>query len=254
MIDVLADFFKGLLGWIPGLNFEELEEDVQSNTEEDAVAEQHRPLEEVHETKGWYKTQAERFYRINLILASGLVVSVVLNLGMLWQGKEFRYFEIKDDLQYRQLHPIKKPMVTQGQVNNFAVEAITEMLSFSWRNWKEKISNQQDKFTTQAFNKFFGSIRQDGLLDDVVNSELRMYASVTEKGPTVARHGEVDGYYQWIVTFPIKVTWEGMTGTVDAQEYTAEVTVRRVNNLTNHPRGVIIEDVVIHGSIGRGGN
>jgi len=95
----------------------------------------------------------------NVIMA----VATVASLAMAWSAwssqPEPRYFATREDGGIIPLVAVSQPFLNNGQVTNFAVEAVTRSLTMDFKNWREDLAEASEYFQRpDGWNNFLSAI------------------------------------------------------------------------------------------------
>lgn len=163
----------------------------------------------------------------NVIMA----VATVASIAMAWQAvsskPEPRYFATREDGGIIPLVAVSSPFLNDGQVTNFAVEAVTRALTMDFKNWREDLSEASDYFQRpDGWNNFLSAIESSGTLDFV--RDRRLISNAVANGATIVDEGvDARGRYSWTVQVPLQVTFESANER-STEEMLAEVVVSRL--------------------------
>lgn len=185
-----------------------------------------------HET---YELGFKRMSAGNVLLSLALIVVT----GMAWAGwsrkMETRYFALAENGTIMPIIPISEPHYNNGQVTNFAVEAITKALTMNFATWKQDMMEASDYFEQpHGFENFVEAMTSSGMLDLIRNR--RVISTVVANGATIVNSGQDNGVYTWIVQVPITITYQ-TTSEITTENRVAEVRVKRLSTWQT-PRGM----------------
>ena len=171
----------------------------------------------------------------NLMLTTALVVMT----GLTWAGWsrqiETRYFALAENGTIMPIIPISEPHYSNGQVTNFAVEAITKALTMNFATWKQDMMEASDYFEQpQGFENFVEVMTSSGMLDLIRNR--RVISTVVANGGMIVQAGLDNGVYTWVVQVPITITYQSNTQT-SSENRVAEVRIKRLSTWQT-PRGM----------------
>lgn len=126
-----------------------------------------------------------------------------------WSSKpEPRYFAAREDGAIIPLIPVDRPYLSDGAILNFAVEAITQSLTFDFARYRQDLSQASDFFQRpQGWNNFLTALEESKTLEIV--RERRMVSSVVANGAVIINAGvNRSGRYAWVIQVPITITFE----------------------------------------------
>ncbi|HDZ51501.1 hypothetical protein LCGC14_0112300 [marine sediment metagenome] len=172
--------------------------------------------------------KAFRFSAIaNVIMAVATVTSIAMAWGAYSSQPEPRYFATREDGGIIPLVAVSSPFLNNGQVTNFAVEAVTRALTMDFKNWREDLAQASEYFQRpEGWNNFLTAIDSSGTLDFVRNK--RLISNAVANGATIIDDGvDARGRYSWTVQIPLKVTFESANER-SVEDMMAEVIVSRL--------------------------
>ncbi len=172
--------------------------------------------------------KAFRFSAIaNVIMGIATVTSIAMAWGAYSSQPEPRYFATREDGGIIPLVAVSSPFLNNGQVTNFAVEAVTRALTMDFKNWREDLAQASEYFQRpEGWNNFLTAIDESGTLDFVRNK--RLISNAVANGATIIDDGvDARGRYSWTVQIPLKVTFESANER-SVEDMMAEVIVSRL--------------------------
>lgn len=189
-----------------------------------------------------YETGFKRLSIANLALC----LAVILTSGLAWSGWnrtiETRYFALAENGNITPVIPISEPHFNNGQVTNFAVEAITRAMTMSFVTWRQDLSEASEYFERPGgWNNFLEALEGSGTLDLIRNR--RLISSVVANGATVIQAGVKDGVYTWVVQVPITVNYQSSSES-SSETRLAELEIHRLSNWET-PRGMGISRTLV---------
>jgi intracellular multiplication protein IcmL len=177
-----------------------------------------------------YETYQKGF-RVSVLVNLVLSVATVASVAMAWSAfssqPEPRYFATREDGGIIPLVAVSQPFLNNGQVTNFAVEAVTRALTMDFKNWREDLSEASEYFQRpDGWNNFLSAIQESGTLDFV--RQRRLISNAVANGAVIIDDGvDARGRYSWTVQIPIKITFESANER-SVEEMLAEVVVSRL--------------------------
>lgn len=193
-----------------------------------------------HET---YQTGFKRMAAATTVAVATALVAISAAWWSFSQKPEARYFIAREDGGIIPLVPVSEPYLNDGQVTNFAVEAITKSLTFNFVNWRQDLASSSEYFERpDGWNNFLAAIEGSGMLDFVRNR--RMISSVVANGAVIIQSGpDSTGRFSWIVQVPITITYQSSSET-STENRMAEIQVTRLPTWQSS-RGVGITRVLV---------
>lgn len=199
----------------------------------------------VESTLARNETYQVGFKRMGLaaIIASA---SSVMAVAMAWQissqHPEPKYFMTGEDGRIIQIHAVDQPFLSAGQVNNFAVEAITRAMTMNFVTWRQDMAEASEYFERPAgWNNFLEAMEGSGTLEFIKNR--RLISSAVANGSVIVKSGPLDGRYRWIVQVPLTITYQS-SSEQSKEERLAELEIVRLPTWQT-PRGIGISRVII---------
>ena len=177
-----------------------------------------------HET---YRAAFKVSAAANIVLA----VATLASLAMAWSAHanrpEPRYFATREDGGIIPLVAVSRPFLNNGQVSNFAVEAVTRAMTMDFKNWRDDLAEASQYFQRpEGWNNFLAAIRDSGTLDFI--RERRLISNAVANGAVIIDDGvDARGRYSWTVQIPLKITFESANER-SVEEMMAEVVVSRL--------------------------
>lgn len=193
-----------------------------------------------HET---YQTGFKRM--VYAVIAMAMVSTT--SVGLAWWGlsskPEPRYFATREDGGILPLTAVSQPMLSDSQISNFAVEAITRAMTMSFSNYRNDLAEASEYFVRpDGWNNYLTALQESGSLEFVQNR--RLVSTAVANGATIVRSGvDSSGYYTWLVQVPMVVTYESSSET-SKSNILAEILISRMPTW-QMPRGVGIKQVVM---------
>lgn len=193
-----------------------------------------------HET---YQTGFKRMAIAAIVASSAAVTAIGAAWWAFTQKPEPRYFIAREDGGIIPLTPVTQPYLNDGQVTNFAVEAITRSLTFNFVNWRQDLAEASEYFERpNGWNNFLQAIEGSGMLDFVRNR--RLISSVVANGAVIVKSGpDATGRFSWIVQVPITITYQS-SSEQSTEDRMAEVQISRLPTWQTS-RGVGITRVLV---------
>lgn len=180
---------------------------------------------------------------IALLAMSIAIVSLVgVSTYVILSKPEPRYFATRDDGGILPLTPISEPFLTDSQITNFSVEAITRALTIDFANWRRDLSEASEYFVRpDGWNNYLTAMEGSGVLEFI--KTRRLVSTAVANGATITSAGMVGGRYSWTVQIPLTVTYESSSETT-RDDLIAEARIVRVPTW-QVPSGVAISLLVV---------
>lgn len=170
-------------------------------------------------------------------------VSVAAAIWALASKPEPRYFAAKEDGGILPLVAVSSPYLTDGQVTNFAVEAVTSAMTLDFANWRKDLANAAGYFERpEGWNSFLDAVQKSGMLNYI--RERRLVSAVVANGAVIVGSGlDARKRYSWTVQMPLNVTYESASE-ISRDNLLAEVVVSRLPTW-EAPKAVGITQIVV---------
>ena len=154
-------------------------------------------------------------------------MAVAASVATIATRPEPRYFAAKADGGILPLVPVSSPFLTDGQITNFAVEAVTRALTMDFANWRSDLSGASAYFERpDGWNNFLDAIEDSGMLSYV--REHRLVSTVVATGAVIVSAGlDERKRYSWVVQIPLNVTYESASE-ISRDSLVAEMSISRL--------------------------
>lgn len=179
-----------------------------------------------------------------IVVQSVVIAALVVAVAIVATHKEPPvYFASTPDLRVIKLSPLSSPALTDDAVISWVSGAVVRSMSLDFVHWRETLTGVRGDYSASAFDLFVTNLKASGLLPKVVDEKL-VLSVVPESAPIITNKGVLGGNYVWKLKFPLVVTYQGSSGSLGTQKYTATVTVQRASTAV-HPQGVVIQQIVL---------
>ena len=183
-----------------------------------------------HYARSRYETWMHSHRRMSvavIVMAVVSGISVAASVAMIATRPEPRYFAAKADGGILPLVPVSSPFLTDGQVTNFAVEAVTRALTMDFANWRSDLSGASTYFERpDGWSNFLDAIEESGMLSYV--REHRLVSTVVATGAVIISAGtDSRKRYSWVVQIPLNVTYESASE-ISRDSLIAEISISRL--------------------------
>lgn len=176
------------------------------------------------------------------LIVGALMVSVAGNVYQGMKGTQWVYFA--QDSVTRTLTPIvplTQPISSRTAVIQQVVDAIGEVNSLDFVNYRGQLTKASERFTRNAWTKYLDEMVRTGTIELLEKKQIVMSGAVTGL-PTLVAQGEVLGTLSWDLEVPYRVNYIGQ-GVNRPVDYLAQVKVVRVSTQDN-PKGIAIAQFV----------
>ncbi len=174
-----------------------------------------------------WMTSHERMSKTVLVMAVLSIVMLVVMLVVLSTKPDPVYFATRADGGVLPLVPISTPYLTDGQVTNFAVEAVTHALTLDFANWRSDLREASRYFEKpDGWNNFLDALEYSGMLSYV--RDHRLVSTVVANGAVIVKSGlDQASHYTWQVQIPLVITYESASE-ISRDSLLAEIEVIRL--------------------------
>jgi intracellular multiplication protein IcmL len=155
------------------------------------------------------------------------LVSVSMAYWAFTSKPEPRYFATREDGGIIPLIAVNQPFLQDGQVTNFAVEAVTTSMTMDFANWRQDLAESSKYFQRpDGYQNFLAALENAKILDFVRDRNL--VSTAIANGAVITGRGvDALGRYSWTLQIPLRVTYQSANERT-TQELLAEVVVSRV--------------------------
>ena len=194
---------------------------------------------------GRHETYQAGFRRLGIAVIA-MAITSSLSVGTAWwalsQKPEPRYFMAREDGGIIPLVGVTQPYLSNGEITNFAVEAITKAMTMNFVTWRSDLSESSEYFERPGgWNNFLEALEGSGTLEFIRNR--RLISSVVANGAVIVSNGVSDGRYTWVVQVPITITYQS-SSEQSTETRLAEIQIARLPTWQTS-RGVGITRVLI---------
>lgn len=161
------------------------------------------------------------------IMGITTLVSISMAYWAFTNKPEPRYFATREDGGIIPLIAVNQPFLQDGQVTNFAVEAVTTAMTMDFANWRQDLAGSSQYFQRpDGYQNFLAALESAKILDFI--QERNLVSTAIANGAVITGRGvDVRGRYSWTLQIPLRVTYQSSNDRT-TQELLAEVVVSRV--------------------------
>lgn len=179
---------------------------------------------------GRFETYKKSFHLATLssiVMAAVSLTAVSMAYWAFTSKPEPRYFATREDGGIIPLIAVDKPFLQDGQVTNFAVEAVTAAMTMDFANWRQDLSAANKYFQRpDGWENFLTALENAKILDFI--RERNLISTAVANGATIVGSGvDARGRYSWTVQIPMTVTYQS-ANEQSREQYLAEVIVSRI--------------------------
>lgn len=174
----------------------------------------------------WMKSH-ERMSRTLFVMVLVTAMLLVSFLVVLYHKPEPVYFATRVDGGVLPLVPLSTPFLTDGQVTNFAVEAVTHAMTIDFANWRNDLVSASRYFEKpDGWNNFLDAMETSGMLSYI--RDHRLVSTVVASGAVITSSGLSQGKnYTWDVQIPLVITYESASE-ISRDSLLAELVIKRL--------------------------
>ncbi len=190
----------------------------------------------------WIRSHA-RMSRTVLVMSAVTALAVGMTFWSVLARPEPVYFATRVDGGILPLVPVSTPFLSEGQVTNFAVRAVTRALTLDFANWRDDLTGAARYFEQpDGWNGFLDAIEQSDMLSYL--RDHRLVSTVVANGAAIVEQGLDDRQrYSWKVQIPLSMTYESASE-ISRERLLAEVVVSRLPTWES-PDAVGITQIIV---------
>lgn len=210
------------------------------NTSKQVNSQGAMPSKIVLEAQNNQRGMAKNLLLLTFASTGALILSLILNIILLFQEPNDRYFTVDNNLRIVQLTALNEPYASNAALTNWSTETVSKAFTLSFANWRQALTDVSDSFEPEAFDAFVKSYKSSGNLSLIIDK--RLASIVNLDGPAVITAQGVSpqtGRYTWVVQIPILINYESTNGVEATQRVVVDATIQRVSTLET-PRGIRI--------------
>lgn len=210
----LIEKLTGRIGWLKQLP-EMLNDD---DGDEDCVTEDPAFVAQ-------YKALEKKVSRRSLLIL-GLLVLVVFLTPIL--QPIYTYDAMDHEKKLRPLVSLSAPNLTDQAILSWSATSITEILTFGFGDFDQRILTQRPLFTSDGWSGFTKAIREQNMRENFKMRQL-VLTTVPANMPVIVSKGEdEDGSYNWAVEMPIIMTYTTNNNVTERKRGIVRLTIVRV--------------------------
>lgn len=133
------------------------------------------------------------------------------------------------------------PILTQAAILSWSTTAVTEIMTFNFADYNQRISLFSDRFLPESWGKFIEALLQQDTINKFKHFNLVLTAAPSAP-PVIVSEGpdEETGVYQWVVQVPVILNYVTNNNKSSRSRQVVELTLVRVSTLEN-PYGIAIK-------------
>lgn len=197
----------------------------------------------VLESREWFRNQYKNMLYVLLITLILLCLSLLFNVIQFMSKPETKYFATNENMRVVELTPLNESLVTDSGLQNWTAQAISEMFSYDFNNFRENFTDAREYLSEDGYKKLLKSVQDSGNLEMVREERLVSIAGVDPSRVVIVNRGVLKGRMTWKVEAPLSITYESSKGVEHTQELIGTILVQRTSEI-NNPRGIQIIQMV----------
>lgn len=187
-----------------------------------------------------FKTAYHRMSFVALALAGTTIISTAAAITLALSRPAPVYFATNSDGSITPVIPRSQPHLSPAEVANFATEAATRSMTYSFSNYRAEFEDMKPYFSRpRGWNSFVDALNKSGQLDLIKSQRLNTTA-VAQRAVIVREGLNPDGIYEWIVQLPLRVTYQS-SSQVTGQNFTVTLALTRME-ATEYPRTIAVSN------------
>lgn len=154
--------------------------------------------------------------RIMVWMMVALSISLGFNVVLYNKVPDPKVLSTTTDGKYRPIPTLDEPIYNQKQIMSWAEKCVSTIYDLNYNSWNRQIQNNTECLSDNARAGFAKSLETIGVLS-YLTPELQGIASAVPR-QAIYRKGWLndDGYYQWVVDIPYRISIDGRRhGTID---------------------------------------
>jgi len=185
-----------------------------------------------------YQNAYKRMSIIALVLSFTTVLGIGSSVYMTVNRPAPVYFATNSEGAITPIVPLTEPHLSSAEIANFATEAATRALTYTFSNYRAEFDETRPYFTKpRGWNSFVDAINRSGQLDLVKNKRLNL-TTVAQRAVIVREGLNADGIYEWTVQLPVRVTYQS-SSQITGQDFSITLSVLRQKTY-EYPRSVAV--------------
>lgn len=141
----------------------------------------------------------------------------------------------------RRIMGLGMPILTQSAILSWSSTAVTEIMTFNFADYNQRLSLFSDRFLPASWDKFVEALLKQDVINKFKHFNLVLTAApsapaiIVSEGPD-----EKSGDYQWVVQVPVILNYVTNNNKNSRSSQLVELTLVRVSTLEN-PYGIAIK-------------
>lgn len=149
-----------------------------------------------------------------------------------------KYFATTTDGRVIPVVALDEPNLSDAALLAWVVQAATETMTFGFSDYRRRLQESSRHFTKSGWAAFAQELSDEKIIEKV-DSNKQMIRAAPAAAPVIEQKTIRAGRYQWVVRFPLVLSYESESG-VRSDRWEVRLTVVRVPRLES-PNGVGIQ-------------
>jgi intracellular multiplication protein IcmL len=216
----------------------------QSNVEADktalgSIADESSPLEVIRTRNEFYRDGYRALQKSVLGLSVGVGVMIVafVMLFFIAQPKD-RFFATTPDGRLIPLSALSEPLLQKPAVLSFAASAATEVMTFGFHDYRDRLQKSSENFTKDGWDGFLKALGDAQYIDAVTNNR-QVVSAIPLAPPVIVAEGLSDGVYKWSIEVPLNLSVESGSQIASKKIVVKMVVARR--SRVEHDKGLGVD-------------
>ncbi len=151
---------------------------------------------------------------------------------------ENRYFATTEDGRLVPMVALSEPNLSTPALMSWVAQSSTEVMTFGFNDYRRRLQESSRNFTRRGWESFTQALERSRIIERV-EANQQVVTAAPQGAPVLRSEGLVAGRYQWVVEFPLVVTYQSGAQKQSSNLLVTAVIVR-VPRLES-PNGVGIE-------------
>lgn len=141
----------------------------------------------------------------------------------------------------RRIMGLGMPILTQNAILSWSSTAVTEIMTFNFADYNQRLSLFSDRFLPASWTKFVEALLSQDVINKFKHFNLVLTAAPSAPAIIVSEGlDEKSGDYQWVVQVPVILNYVTNNNKSSRSSQLVELTLVRVSTLDN-PYGIAIK-------------
>ncbi|AJB79306.1 TPA: conjugal transfer protein TraM [Enterobacter cloacae] len=172
---------------------------------------------------------APELMKSNLLLGSGLLISIILNAGLTWALiQQPRDYFATDSGRLVRLAPTSEPAWSQDDAIAFGSKALMRAFNLDFVHYREQVSSTASLFSEAGHASYIQALTNSNIYDALKRERMNLTGSVGA-GVVIRRGRLSDGTWFWTMQYPVRLRLVGQTTSKPEQPFVFEITIQRVD-------------------------